>query len=562
LSRAPRAAPQPFGPLGVAAERRTQPLTFLPLVEPTYTVSQLCGEIRELLAEAFPAVWVAGEVARCKQGARGHVFFELIEKGDDDAIVGKLDAVIWNADFQRVKRMLAATDQRLQDGVQIRCRGNLDFYGAGGRLQLTIREIDPTFTLGLLELRRRETLAALQAAGLMERNRALALPELPLALALITSEGSAAYHDFLSGLRESGYGFRVLFVHAAVQGRDAERQVVSALRVLAGLPAASIDCAVVIRGGGSRTDLAAFDSRAIAEAIARAPFPVLTGLGHEIDRSIADLVAHTALKTPTKAAEFLIERVLRLDLEVEQLRRALRREALTPLARAREALGRAEGGVSLARMRLQGAGERLAEHARTLARLGRSGLRAAMRRGGELRERLGAAAPRGVLRAELERRRRAERACGAARGHLREARATLQGLARLAAQLDPQRTLERGFSITRDAGGVLLRHPRQVEHGAVLVSRLAGGVLRSSVVQVEEAARTGQFAPAAATPTLAAEAVQTGDAPAVPAAPAAPADIAAKAPAAVGKRSARPAAPAAQITFEFLPDATGKEEGP
>jgi exodeoxyribonuclease VII large subunit len=464
-------------------------------------VSQLCGEIRELLAEAFASVWVAGEVQRIKQGTRGHVYFELVEKGGDDAIVGKLDAVIWSADFQRVKRMLAATGQRLAEGVQIRCRGNLDFYGAGGRLQLTVREVDPTFTLGLLELRRRETLAALTAAGLLERNRSLALPELPLALALITSEGSAAYHDFLSGLRESGYGFRVLFVHAAVQGRDAEREVVSALRVVAAAMAGSasmpgrIDCAVVIRGGGSRTDLAAFDSRAIAEAIALAPLPVLTGLGHEIDRSIADLVAHTALKTPTKVAEFLVERVARLDLAVEELRRAIRREALAPLARAREALGRAERGVSLARLRLAGAGAHVEEHARALARLGRSALRAARRHGEELRGRLVLAAPRLLERAVRERRRRAERVCGGARGHLREARATLQGLERLAAQLDPQRTLERGFSITRDAGGRLLRHPDQVASGAALVSRLAGGLLHSRVMSAEAANVAANAAP-------------------------------------------------------------------
>jgi exodeoxyribonuclease VII large subunit len=451
-------------------------------------VSQLCGEVRELLNGAFPAVWVAGEAQRVKQGPRGHVFFELVEKGGHDAIVGKLDAVIWSADFQRVQKMLAATDQRLADGVAIRCRGNLDFYGPSGRLQLAVREIDPAFGLGQLELRRRETLAALTAAGLLERNRALPLAELPLVLALITSEGSAAYHDFLSGLRESGYGFRVLFVHAAVQGRAAETQVVSALAALAALGAGgspgaaagrAIACAVLIRGGGSRTDLAAFDSRAIAEAIARAPFPVLTGLGHEIDRSIADLVAHTSLKTPTKVAEFLIERVARLEAALAELRRNLRREALAPLVRAREALGRAERGVSLARLRLAGAGAHVEEHARTLARLGRGAVRVAGRRGTEVRARLIAAAPRAVERGEGKRRRHGERIAGAARGHLREARAILQGLERLATQLDPQRTLERGFSITRDAGGRLLRQPGQVANGAVLLSRLAGGLLRS-----------------------------------------------------------------------------------
>jgi exodeoxyribonuclease VII large subunit len=471
------------------------PLT-LPPAEPTYSVSQLCGEIRELLGEAFPGIWVAGEVQRFRQGPRGHVYFELIEKGDDDAIVGKLDAVIWSTDFQRVRRMLAATDQRLDEGVQIRCRGGIDFYGAGGRLQLTVKEIDPTFTLGQLERRRRETLAALAAAGLMERNRALTLAELPLVVALVTSDGSAAYHDFLSGLRDSGYGFRILFVHAAVQGRDAESQVVSALRTLAAV--GGIDCAVLIRGGGSRTDLAAFDSRAIAEAIARAPFPVLTGLGHEIDRSIADQVAHTAFKTPTMVAEYLIEKVTRLDLAVGELRRALCREAPRSLARAREAMGRAERGVSLARLRLAAAGAHVEEHARTLARLGKSALRLAGRRGNELRVRLAAAAPRGIDRSERERRRLGERIGGAARGHLREVRATLQGLERLAAQLDPQRTLERGFSITRDAAGRLLRHPDQVAGGAILASQLAGGLVRSRVESgagAEPAERKAKSAP-------------------------------------------------------------------
>src|SRR3954447_10851461 len=148
---------------------------------------------------------------------------------------------------------------------------------------------------------------------------------------------------------ESGYGFRVLFVHAALQGRGAAREVVSALAALRGLP---VDCVVLIRGGGSRTDLAAFDSRAIAEAIAHAPFPVLTGLGHEIDRAIADLTAHTAFKTPTKVAEFLIERMARADQAVEDLRRALAREALEPLRASREALGRAQRGGGPARRRI------------------------------------------------------------------------------------------------------------------------------------------------------------------------------------------------------------------
>jgi exodeoxyribonuclease VII large subunit len=453
-------------------------LSLFPLLEPTYSVSQLCGEIRDVLGQAFSTVWVAGEAQRVRPSARGHLYLELVEKGERDEIVGKLDAVVWKTDWMKVQRALAATGQKLGDGMQIRCRASLDFYGPGGRLQLCVREIDPTFTLGMLEIRRRETLAALEAAGLMERNRSMALSELPLTIALITSHGSAAYHDFLSGLTESGYGFRVLFVHAAVQGKEAEREVCSALASLVGLP---IDCAVLIRGGGSRSDLAVFDSRSIAEAVARAPFPVLAGLGHEIDRSIADMVAHSTFKTPTKVAEFLIERIARQDQALEELRRRLLREAEEPLRTARESLERAERGLALARMRLATAGNRIEEMARALGRLGRTALRRAERRGDELRVRLSGQAPRLLEQGERERVRRGERIAASARSRVREVSARLQGMERLCAQLGPERTLERGYSITRTASGAVVRDPGQLAAGEVVVTQLSRGHLKSRV---------------------------------------------------------------------------------
>ncbi len=449
-----------------------------PLFEPTYSVSRLCGEVRDFLGEAFASVWVVGEAQRVRPSQRGHLYFELVEKGERDEIVGKLEAVVWKNDLLRVRRLLGVSGQQISEGMQIRVRGGLDFYAPGGRLQLCVKDVDPAFTLGQLEQRRRETLAALAAAGLMELNRALPLPDLPLDIALITSYGSAAYHDFLSGLQESGYGFRVILVHASVQGKEAEREVVSALAALAGLP---IGLAVLIRGGGSRSDLAVFDSRAIAEAIARAPFPVLAGLGHEIDRSIADMVAHSSFKTPTAVAEFLVETVAGWEMALDELRRRLIREALEPLRAGREALGRAERGVSLARMRLAAAGERIEEHARALARLGRTALRQAARRQSELRARLAELVPRRVERGERDRIRLGERIAGTAKGRLRETRATLQGMERLCVQLAPERTLERGFSLTRGPGGILLRDPAQVAAGDRVTTRLAGGILTSRV---------------------------------------------------------------------------------
>ncbi|HRC87722.1 MAG TPA: exodeoxyribonuclease VII large subunit, partial [Thermoanaerobaculia bacterium] len=312
----------------------------------TYSVSELAAEIGAVLADSFPPLWVVGEVQRVRPSQRGHLYFELIEKGQGESILAKLDAVLWRSDHERVRSVLAAQGLAIVEGVEIRLRASVDFYGPAGRLQLVVREVDPLFFLGQLERRRRELLAELASAGLLERNRELPLPELPLTVGLVTSEGSAAYHDFLTTLAESGYGFRVLFVHSAVQGKGAEQELVSALELAGSLP---LDCLVLVRGGGSRSDLAVFDSREVARAVALCPVPVVTGLGHEIDQAIADRVAHTAVKTPTKAAELLVARVAEAEAELDARRRDLAQAARIPLLVAREYLG--ELGERLSRAR-------------------------------------------------------------------------------------------------------------------------------------------------------------------------------------------------------------------
>ncbi len=427
---------------------------------------------------AFPRLWVAGEAQRLRATRGGHLFFELVEKGRGDQVVGKLDAVIWRTDHHRIQARLAREGQRLEEGQRLRCLVGVDFYGPFGRLQLVVREVDPLYTLGELERRRRETLEALAAAGLMERNAGLELPVPPLRVGLVTSEGSAAYHDFISGLSESGYGFRVLFVHASVQGRAAEREVASALALLG---AAGVDCVAVVRGGGSRTDLAAFDSRRIAEAVALAPVPVLTGLGHEVDLSIADRVAHTALKTPTKVAEHLVARVAAAEVALVDLRRSMLAVAAGRLREAQHQLARVEREVQLGRYRLRGASARLEEVARSAAGSARRRLTAAEARLGALAERV---APLGATRVAAGRRLLDDRGSAVvdrARGRLREASLEVEGLARLCAQLAPERTLARGFSITRTTHGAVVRRPEQVKSGDRLIHQLAGGALASRV---------------------------------------------------------------------------------
>jgi exodeoxyribonuclease VII large subunit len=401
-----------------------------------------------------------------------------VEKGDGDRIVAKLDAVLWRGQAEKVEARLAESDQRLAGGVEIRARGQVGFYPPGGRLQLVVREVDPFFSLGLLERRRQETLASLTAAGLLETNKAQPLPILPLRVGLVTSEGSAAYHDFLSSLSARGYGFQVLFVHSAVQGQSAEAGIVSALEALAG---EGPDCVALIRGGGSRTDLAVFDSRVVAEAVATAPFPVLTGLGHEIDRSIADVVSHTALKTPTAVAEWLVERVAESERRLAEVAALLSRSSLKRIQGERERMLRAEPRVKLAGHRVRVTAERLGAITEALSRQLRQRLVRELARNEETGRRLAEASRRAVARQAREPELLAQRLLREAGSRIREAGRGVDARARLVEQLSPRRVLERGFSLTRNDKGELVRSAWTVRTGDLIVTELAHGQLTSRV---------------------------------------------------------------------------------
>ncbi len=449
-----------------------------PFIEETYPVSRLCGDIHDLLIEGLPEVWVSGEVQRLSESRAGHVYMELVEKGDNDQIIGKLDAVIWRSTLRRIRPRLASAGQELSDGQEIRCRSRVDFYPAGGRLQLVISEIDPTFTLGRLELARRETLEALRMAGLIEANKSLELPPLVLDLALVTSAESAAYHDFLSTLTESGYGFRVHFIHASVQGAAAEREVVTALRAAAALP---VDVVALVRGGGARSDLAVFDTRGVAEAVARCAKPVITGLGHQIDQSVADQVAHLSLSTPTQAAELLVERARGCEHRLDRLATDLRHYALAHLRRVREWLGRSEKGLDLVTLRLAARSQGLEHLAASLSRAAGVVLERQRRARHALGARLVEAAPRLLRRRARRPREIGPRIEQAGMRRLASASNRLEAYSRLRQTLSPERTLRRGFSITLNEQGQVLRRAASVAPGTRITSRLAEGEIASRV---------------------------------------------------------------------------------
>jgi exodeoxyribonuclease VII large subunit len=460
----------------------------------TYTVAELTRAISYALEDTFPDdVWVTGEIAGLNR-SRGHVYFDLVEPRDGigQPVSAQLGVALFSTNKAAVNHALrrAGMPGRMDNGVRVRIRGVVSFSERTGRLQLRMTGIDPAYTLGQLAIDRERVLRSLREAGLLDRNARLVLPRVPLRVGLITAAGSAAYHDFVHELESSGFAFRITFVDAKVQGVGAGEQVMRALRRLA---RTEVDVIAVVRGGGSRTDLATFDDEQLARTIALHDRPVLTGVGHEVDRSIADDVAHTAYKTPTACGAALVARVRAYRDESEAL--------WTEIARLAEVALREQHDLVRAR-------------ARAAARAARSSVRAASTDADNLAARLAREAGHTASRAEHRLDRRRDRAAGAARGHLVRAAAAVDRSAhtirtrvprelvavdrqldlteaRLRA-LDPARLLARGWSITRHADGRLIRSAHDVAPHDVVVSRVHDGVVHSIVT---EAHPTGQAEP-------------------------------------------------------------------
>lgn len=287
------------------------------------SLHQLHQQIREELEVAFPeSYWVVAEVAQVNTDRRkGHCYLTLVDKGDDARqMLAQARATIWSSRFQMLGRYFEEkTGQPLKAGLKILFQATVRFHELYG-LSLDIVNIDPNYTIGDLARQRQETLKRLEAEGLMDANKLLELPLVPQRLAVISSATAAGYQDFVHQLQNNsfGYAFHTTLFPATVQGNEAPASVKRAMTLVAKYTD-QFDAIVLIRGGGSQTDLSCFDDYAIAAAIGQSPLPVLTGIGHERDESIADLVAHTRLKTPTAVANFLIDCFRSAEEDMESL---------------------------------------------------------------------------------------------------------------------------------------------------------------------------------------------------------------------------------------------------
>lgn len=289
------------------------------------TLCDLQRIVRSTLEERFPIpVWISAEISELKVNYSGHCYLDLVEKGDSDGVPrASARAVIWRSAYGRIsERFRSQTGEDLSAGIHILAAAAVSYHEVYG-FSLQIVDIDPTYTMGQVERRRRETIRRLQTDGVWDMNRETEMPRFIGRIAVISSAAAAGYRDFMREIEASPYALHVELFDACMQGGAAEQAVVEALEAIAAREE-DFDAVAIIRGGGSTSDLAAFDSYRMASHIAQFPLPVISGIGHDKDTSVVDMVAHTALKTPTAAAVWIVERMAaeeaRLDTASAQIR--------------------------------------------------------------------------------------------------------------------------------------------------------------------------------------------------------------------------------------------------
>ena len=278
------------------------------------TLSELQRHIKQALESALPLpVWVVAEVSELKVNYSGHCYMELVEKsepakGGTPIPRAQARAVIWRQQYAMLSAYFEAeTGSKLSAGMKILAKVVVSYHELYG-LSLQITDLDASYTLGEVERQKQMTIAQLQADGVWDMNREQELPLLTQRIAVVSSAAAAGYRDFCNELQQGGYAFHLELFEAVVQGHAAEESVCAALERIAER-AECFDAVVIIRGGGSASDLSCFNSYRVCSYVAQFPLPVITGIGHDKDTSVADMVAHTPLKTPTAVAAWLTERM-------------------------------------------------------------------------------------------------------------------------------------------------------------------------------------------------------------------------------------------------------------
>lgn len=403
----------------------------------TFTLYELNALVREAIeTELSHEYWVEAELSEARE-SRGHCYMELIQKEElSNTPIARASAKCWRSAWAIIQpHFERVTGERLHPGMKVRLKVYAQFHEAFG-FSWIVTDIDPNYTLGDMARRRQEVIAQLKREGVFDLQRELSLPLFCLRIAVISSQTAAGYGDFCQQLSESPFAFRTTLFPAIMQGEQIEESIISALNAIYGQPDA-FDCVVIIRGGGATSDMSGFDTLPLAENVAQFPLPIITGIGHDRDESVLDMVSFQRVKTPTAAAALLIDHA----------QQVLNR--LTALAERIPTL------FSLARTRSEA---RLSQYEQRLATATMRHVDMAQNRIVLLCTRLLPLIP-----------------------HLLEAhRHRLELLGQRVASLDPQLLLKRGYSITL-LNGKAVRNAAALQPGDEIETRLSEGTIKSVV---------------------------------------------------------------------------------
>ena len=404
-----------------------------------YTLRQLNLLVREAIEETLPdEYWVEAELSECRENS-GHCYMELIEKDEhSNTPVARASAKCWRQTWQMVKPYFErTTGQPLRAGMKVLVKVYAQFHEAYG-FSWIISDIDPTYTLGDMARKRQEIIRQLKEEGVFDLQRELCIPTFAKRIAVISAQNAAGYGDFCRQLEDNDYSFRfeVTLFPAVMQGEQVEQSVINALNSIYER-IHDYDVVCILRGGGATADLSGFDTLALAENVAQFPLPIITGIGHDRDESILDMVANTKVKTPTAAAALLIDNLLRI------------------LERLDDASQRISNAVN---QRISSQKIKIASMTSLIPTL-------TLRMVGDQRHRIDAIGNR--LPIAIERRLTTQK-------HLLESLSIkLQGF-------DPQLLLSRGYSITLKDGRAV-RDPKQLKPGDEIETRLEKGIITSIV---------------------------------------------------------------------------------
>ncbi|MGM9697167.1 MAG: exodeoxyribonuclease VII large subunit [Prevotella sp.] len=427
----------------------------------TITLYELNNLVRQTIEIGLPrAYWVEAEISELRENG-GHCYMELIEKDKRyNTPVAKASARCWRQTWAMVKPYFEqTTGQQLRAGMKVLIEVHAQFHEAYG-FSWIISDIDPNYTLGDMARRRQEIIKRLKEEGVFDLNKQLQLPMFAQRIAVVSSRTAAGYGDFANQLYGNSYGyhFEAELFAATMQGEDVERSIIKALNAI-NERCDDFDCVVIIRGGGATSDMAGFDTLELAENVANFPLPIITGIGHDRDECILDMVSHTRVKTPTAAAALLVDNLHAVEMRVDEARQRI--------------VNLTSRKMEVEKLRLNRLAERLPALFTTVKDRNEARLDI-------LQERLFRLAEMRLSNCGNFVRQLESNISTTVEHILMLERHRLELLEGRTKSLDPQLLLQRGYSITL-IGGKALRDPRQVKAGDKIETRLEKGTITSTI---------------------------------------------------------------------------------